>query len=180
MHLIAHLSRLTLWLGLTVALASGAIVSNAAAQQPVPPPRFKDFPVRNIYKGPTAKPVLKSEYFRDRKELFPSRDDKVDFAGQYIMVKMTCGSSCVTGAIMNARTGQVFSLPFTICCWREVRDDFEAIEFRPDSRLVMFSGRRNEKGVTGYHFYVLRRDRLRFLRTTEQADADFSKKLKLD
>ena len=55
-----------------------------------------------------------------------------------------------------------------------------AIEFRPNSRLVMFSGRRNEKGVTGYHFYVLRRDRLRFLRTIEQADADFSKKLKLD
>jgi hypothetical protein len=81
---------------------------------------------------------------------------------------------------MNARTGQVSALPFTICCWREVHDDFESIEFRPNSRLVMFSGRRNEKGVTGYHFYVLRGHRLRFLRTIEQADADFSKRLKLD
>jgi len=179
MQIIFRLSRVMFSFGLMVAV-SGAFVSHAVAQQPVPPPKFKDFPVRTIYKGPTAKPILKGEYFRDRRELFPTRDDKPDFAGQYIVVKMTCGSSCVTGAIMNARTGQVFAWPFTICCWREVHDDFEAIEFRPNSRLVMFSGRRNEKGVTGYHFYVLRRDRLRFLRTIEQADADFSKKLKLD
>jgi hypothetical protein len=180
MHIAACFTRLALPFGLAVALFGTTLIGNAAAQQPVPPPKFTDFPVRTIYKRPVAKPVLKSEYFRDRKELFPSRDGKVDFAGQYIVVKITCGSSCVTGAIMNARTGQVFSLPFTICCWNEVRDDFESIEYRPNSRLVMFSGRRNEKGVVGYHFYVLHRDRLRFLRTIEQADADFSKKLKLD
>jgi hypothetical protein len=176
MPIAADLARLTAGL----LLFSSALVGSAAAQQPVPPPKFADFPVRNIYKGPTARPVLKGEYFRERKELFPSRDDKANFAGQYIVVKMTCGSSCVTGAIMNVRTGQVFSLPFTICCWNETHDDFEAIEFRPNSRMVMFSGRRNKKGVTGYHFYVLRRDRLRFLRTIERVDADFSKKLKLD
>jgi len=41
------------------------------------------------------------------------------------------------------------------CCWGFDTDDkFNPIEFRPDSRLIVFSGLRNEKdGDDGTHFY---------------------------
>jgi hypothetical protein len=58
-------------------------------------------------------------------------------------------------------------LPFTISGWRDVHDDFEPIAFRPDSRLIVFSGQRNEEGEMGRHYYVLERGKLRFLRTIE-------------
>jgi hypothetical protein len=28
-----------------------------------------------------------------------------------------CGTECVQGAIIDARTGRVFMLPFSLCCW---------------------------------------------------------------
>jgi hypothetical protein len=59
------------------------------------------------------------------------------------------------GAVIDANSGKVYWLPHTICCWgAEVDDRFRPIEYRLDSRLIVFSGLRDEKeGDDGTHFY---------------------------
>jgi hypothetical protein len=44
---------------------------------------------------------------------------------------------------------------FTVSGWREVGDDFDAVVSRADSRLIVFRGARNEKGINGNHYYLL-------------------------
>jgi len=58
------------------------------------------------------------------------------------------------GAVIDAKTGRVYWFP-TICCWGvEVDDKFKPIEFRLESKLIVFSGLRNEKeDDKGAHFY---------------------------
>jgi hypothetical protein len=84
-----------------------------------------------------------------------------------------CGSACVVGAIVDARTGKIIPLP-TVSGWKEVHDDFQGIAFRKDSRLVVLSGERNEKGDMGRHFYVLEGGRLKWVKTIK-SDGNFLK-----
>jgi hypothetical protein len=51
------------------------------------------------------------------------------------------------GAVIDSNTGKVCWFPHTICCWREIKqdDNFEPIVFRLNSRLVVFTGLRNEQ-----------------------------------
>jgi hypothetical protein len=58
-------------------------------------------------------------------------------------------------------------VPFSISGWREYHDAFEPIEVKPDSALIVFAGARNEKAPVGYHYYVLEKGRLKFLRTVD-------------
>ncbi len=59
------------------------------------------------------------------------------------------------GAIIDAKSGRVYWMPDTICCWLDDIDDlFRPIAYRLKSRLIIFSGIRNEKdGDQGTHYY---------------------------
>ncbi len=80
---------------------------------------------------------------------------KPNFAGHYIVSTWGCGAECIMGAVIDANTGKVYWLPSTVCCWGfDVGEKFQPIEFRLDSRLIVFSGERDEKeGDNGKHFY---------------------------
>lgn len=53
-------------------------------------------------------------------------------------------------AAIDANTGAVTWLPFTLCCWEaNIR---EPLEFRPGSRLLAVNGSRDEQG-SGVHYY---------------------------
>lgn len=154
------------------ALALAAAAWPAAADEAVP--QFKDFAVAKIHKGKAAPPaIIDSETRTYRSALRKAAAGRVNFAGRYIVATWGCGAACAMGAIINAASGQVTMLPFTISGWRAVHDGFTPIAFRPDSRLMVFSGRRNEQGEMGRHYYVLERGKLKFLRTVE-SDGDFT------
>jgi hypothetical protein len=51
-------------------------------------------------------------------------------------------------AVLDAKTGQVAWLPFTLCCWAD--DVREPVQFRRDSDLILVSGRRDE-GEDGHY-----------------------------
>ena len=72
------------------------------------------------------------------------------------------------GAVIDAKTGKVYWWNFTICCWGSGKGDkFNPIDFRSDSRLIVFTGLRNEKdGDDGAHFYLY--DGARFVATAAQ------------
>ena len=91
----------------------------------------------------------KSRKYADQLE--SGAGQKVNFAGHFVLAVWGCGASCVMGAAIDATTGVVSWLPFTVCCWS--RDVTEPLEFRADSRLLVVHGSRNEEG-SGTHDYL--------------------------
>lgn len=116
-------------------------------------PKFKDYTVGSMYTGPRAPVKLTTEFdntFRTR--IRNTQNQPVNFAGEYVLSYWGCGSNCLMGVSVNARTGAVVELPGTVCCWN---GDGEKILFQSDSRLVVLAGMIDEAGVHGAHFYEL-------------------------
>jgi hypothetical protein len=118
-------------------------------------PQFRDYPVTDVYRGKTAPVVLTRDDRMFRTRLKRAAKEKPNFAGHYILTAWGCGTSCLAGAVIDAKTGKVYWWKFTVCCWGYDTDDqFKPIEFRLNSKLIVFSGARNEKdNDNGAHFY---------------------------
>ena len=119
-------------------------------------PRFKDYPAKEMYKGSKAPLHLTKDDLAFKTRLrWAAKNQKPNFAGHYILTSWGCGAECVMGAVIDAKSGKVYWWNFSICCWGTDTDDkFNPIEFRRDSRLIVFSGLRNEKERDdGAHFY---------------------------
>ena len=133
-------------------------------------PRFEDYAVRETYSGPTHAPVLATKDAREfRTRLREAAEGKADFAGHYVVTLWGCGTGCVMGGIIDAKTGHVTMLPFTLCCWPvEVPDDFEPVVYRLDSSLIVFDGARNEnESDVGKHYYTFVNGRLKELKSVK-------------
>jgi hypothetical protein len=148
------LSRRTIHLALVI-LVSGWSGLEVRPQDSVP--QFRKYPVAEIYNGKNAPVVLKTADDRMFKTRLreASKTQKPNFAGRYILTTWGCGTSCVMGAVIDAKTGAVHWFDFTVCCWPTDGDDrFRPIEVRLNSKLIVFAGARNEKeGDVGAHFY---------------------------
>jgi hypothetical protein len=129
-------------------------------------PDFADFPVKEIYTGRPAKVRLVSP--QDRQFATRIREasrQKVNFAGHFILASWGCGASCVMTVVIDAKTGVVAWLPFTVCCWDADVD--EPIAFRRDSRLILVRGSRNETGG-GTYYYAFDRDQFVLVKAVEK------------
>jgi hypothetical protein len=60
-----------------------------------------------------------------------------NFAGHFVLASWGCGASCIMIAAIDRRSGQVFWLPFTLCCWEA--NIAEPLEFRTGSSLLVFA-----------------------------------------
>lgn len=124
-------------------LLSTAIAAAAA-------PRFEDYPAAG-FSGRTGKIHLvdaKSRQFATM--LRDAAHRRPNFAGHYVLASWGCGASCTMSAAVDAKTGDVAWLPFTVCCWEpNIR---EPLIFRPNSSLLIVHGSRDEKGG-GVHYY---------------------------
>lgn len=129
-------------------------------------PRFKDYPVSGVYSGVNARVVLGRDDRMYRTRLREASKEKPNFAGHYIVTFWGCGTECVMGAVVDAKTGRAYWWNFTVCCWPNVDDKFQPIEYRLNSKLIVFSGARNEKeGDVGAHFYKFDRGRFVHVRS---------------
>jgi hypothetical protein len=133
-------------------------------------PQFKDYPAGKIYtrkNAPVRLPTRDERMFRTR--LTAASKQKPNFAGQYVLTYWGCGTECLGGAAINVKTGKVTFFDFSLCCWEHYGDDkFEPIQFRIDSKLVIFTGARNEKdGDEGAHFYKFENGRFIFIKTVK-------------
>lgn len=134
----------------------GLLASPAAYA--VDTPLFRNYPAEFFAIGPAVPPDLSSpDAYNFRTRLRAAAARPVNFAGRYKLATWGCGTQCETGAIINAMTGQVTFLPFSVCCedW-PIDADFKRILFRKNSRLIVFSGMLNEEGVNGVHFFEFR------------------------
>jgi hypothetical protein len=86
-----------------------------------------------------------------RSSIHDAAQGPIDFAGHYIMATWGCGAGCVMGAVIDAKSGHVTSLPFTVSDWP--LDVIEPLSYRADSCILAVRGKLNERGKTGPHFY---------------------------
>ena len=129
---------------------------SAAAMSQSREPRFSDYPVRSIYKGKNVPIRLTKNDMAFRTRLrWAATHMRPNFAGHYIFTEWGCGTECRDGAVIDAKTGKVYTWDFSICCWpMDVPDSFQPIDVRLNSSLIVFTGMRNEKeGDVGKHFY---------------------------
>ena len=133
-------------------------------------PKFEDYAVKTIYNGKNAKPKLDRDTNIFRTRIRYAAKQKRSFAGEYVLTAWGCGMECLSPAAINVRTGVVSPVPFTVCCWGSERD-FKAIDYRLNSRLIVFSGFRNESEKDSrddVHYYVFRNGNFRFLKTIKR------------
>jgi hypothetical protein len=118
-------------------------------------PQFKDYPVREFYRGKSAPVVLTRDNRMFRTRLRRAAQEKPNFAGHYIFTAWGCGTRCLMGAVIDARTGKTYWWDFSLCCWGDdVGEKWGPIEFRLESKLIVFIGARNEnENDDGAHFY---------------------------
>jgi len=150
---------------LLLIITSTFLLADVRSQSRVP--QFKDYAVTETYTGKTAPVVLTRGDRMFRTVLREAAKEKPNFAGRYILTAWGCGTACLMGAVIDAKTGKVYWWGFSICCWRaEVDDNFQPIEFRLNSKLIVFSGIRNEKdNDNGAHFYKFEHGRFVHLRS---------------
>jgi len=135
-------------------------------------PQFRDYPPDSKYGGKNAPVIITRKDRMYRTRLTEAAKEKPNFAGHYILTAWGCGAGCLMGAVIDANTGKVYGFPHTICCWNDIqRDDkFSPIEFRINSRLVVFSGVRNEaEGDQGTHFYEFDGSNFKLIRSVKAA-----------
>lgn len=142
-------------------LAVGLISIPTSMQAQNQIPVFGNYPVVEKLQNKNEPIVLSKKDRIYSTRLKEAAKQKPNFAGHYILTTWGCGMECLMGAIIDAKTGRIYQLPFTICCWGdEISNDFKPIKFRLDSKLIVFSGARDEKdGDIGKHFYIFENNR---------------------
>lgn len=144
------------FLGLVGALALGAQI-----------PTFDSFHTTEVFDGKPAKPLLRTPVqkrfatqIREQAMLPPN------FAGHYKIIEWGCGSSCVSIAIVDLKTGRVYDGPFSILGYGtpykyEGGDD--ELQYKVSSRLLIARGCPGDQNC-GTYYYECKNDRLNQLR----------------
>ena len=140
-----------LGIALTVALAFATSPALAVSK-----PSFSDYPIKQIYNGRGAMPILSTKEARAyRTALREGSRQTTNFAGHYRFVTGGCGTSCQEGAVVDRISGHVTFVPFSVCCTEKpYTKGFEEIKFRSDSQLVVFTGLINQKKPDAEHYYM--------------------------
>lgn len=149
-------------------LLAGSIVARGQAT-----PGFQDYSAP-LYEGKRAPVNLKSAKgagtFLTR--LREGAEKGVNFAGRYTLVAWGCGTGCLDAGIIDAKTGTVYFpkelAGFGVWYFSDNRND-EALDFKPDSRLLVLSGFPATEGnvdnpKTGLYYYEWTGARLRLIK----------------
>lgn len=145
--------------GIRIALIYSTLAALPVAAQTAAatPPRFEDHPVSEVFTGKPAAPIIAtSEERRYRTRIREGvltgagvwngswkssiKGNGPNFAGHHFIVRWGCGSQCVMMAIVDAKTGAVYSPPLSSAGALNVPlDNLSSMEvdFRPDSSLLI-------------------------------------------
>ena len=108
-------------------------------------PRFENYPVSQSWSGTPAPIRLMTGAERTfRTRLMNAAKEPANFAGHYRFEIWGCGAECISGAIIDLETGNVFSPPlanehsralhFSVC--QSAYED-SGVDFRVNSRLLV-------------------------------------------
>lgn len=131
-------------------------------------PQFRDYAVSEVYTGKNAKPVITKSDRLFRTRLSEGAKEEPNFAGRYILTAWGCGTSCLMGAVIDAKTGKISWLPGTVCCWDNYEESFHPIVFRLNSRLIILSGLINENekhDPADSHYYEFKNGKFVYIKS---------------
>lgn len=147
-----------------------AAIEKALPAGDAPPPdapRFEDYPVREVYKGPAARVRLDGKMARMfRARLREGSRGGPNFAGRYTVVVWGCGTGCAQMGLVDARTGRVYFPPVAYMDIIDMEDEAGRSRwFRLDSRLLRITRGFYDGGdaYTAY-YYTFDGGRFRLLR----------------
>lgn len=159
---------------------------NIIAQKKIP--KFKDYPVTEIYKGKNARLKLRRDEEFERDGLQEAvTNQKVDFAGHYIVAGWSCGMWCNLNPIIDAKTGKVYWWNGILSvCFPDLDKDFNCnenfsnVEYRKDSKLIVFFGSRKDEGDRGFHYYKFENGRFIHLKSILVKEQRSASQIQLD
>lgn len=129
-------------------------------------PAFADYPAAAAYSGQNAPPVLATpEARRFRTMIREGARQKPNFDGRFIVATWGCGTDCETGAIIDAATGKVVSLPVVAGSPDDAKPESGHFDYRGDSRLLVLNGMIGEEPPMGSHYFEFDGKRLLKLKT---------------
>src|SRR5215469_9894515 len=161
MKVIMSRAAMTLLSGLLVtvltSISEGLALQRATQDNSVVPPTFADLATTDRFEGKSAPVKIVTRQARTyRTMLRDSIKDGPNFAGHYAIGQWGCGAGCVQFAIIDAKTGNVYFPPFFVSVVagpEEKMDEIpEPLQFKPDSKLLIVTGARNEKGGGVYYY----------------------------
>jgi len=153
--------------------------------------RFEDYPVSKIYKGKTAPLKFPEDELGYKVVLQLAIDNQeVNFAGHYIATNWSCGMWCSVNAFIDVKTGKVYWSPIgTEVCLPHLDNEFVCdenftnIEYRIDSKLIVFFGFRSDKnpdGEKGFHYYKFENGRFIHLKSILVKEQRSARQIDLD
>lgn len=129
---------------------------------------FRDYRVREIYKGKHAAVDFSShpEAKTWRTMLINAAKKGSNFAGHYTVAMWGCGASCTAFAIIDAITGKVY-FPTTLShvSWSGWREKEYGLKFRIDSDLLIVYGSPNEEDKKGTFYYKWENNDLQLIKS---------------
>ncbi len=140
---------------LGVLLIFVASISTGFSEEKIP--QFKDYKVKEIYKGKNH-PLVMDEFgkmYRTRLK-YAIKHGKSTFAGHYIVTAWGCGTGgCNTGAIIDAKTGQAYPWPVVLASVYPLKEEFEDESgqehiYKLNSRLMIFAGELETSETDGH------------------------------
>jgi hypothetical protein len=143
----------------------------AQARKARPAPRFEDYPVREVYKGPVARARLDSRRARMfRTRLREDSRGGPNFAGRYTVVVWGCGTGCAQMGVVDARDGRVYFPPVEYMDIPDMEDaEARARWFRLDSRLLVVTKNLYDgQGTYTAYYFLFDNNRFRLLRKSEE------------
>lgn len=113
-----QLKNLTLILSTIVSTMASHAVAEPTTH--IGTPQFVNYAILgNQYNGKPSPVVLRSQADRDfRTRLRDASKEPANFAGEYSLAIWGCGTSCLMGAAVQLKTGNVFFLPGSISNWK--------------------------------------------------------------
>ena len=152
----------------TVAAMMGSMLAAHAVQSATIAPSFEEYREPMVRSKPGAKAKIASDQDREFKtRIAEAWKQEVNFAGYHVLSTFGCGASCLMSFALDKNSGKVSWLPFTICCWNSVETTAEPLAFKKDSRLVVVTGSRNERGK-GVYYYEFKQRQFVLIRAIER------------
>lgn len=148
------------------------LVPGLGAQKPPGKlPDFADYPVQEIYKGKPARPRIVTRYQNEfRTRIREDMEQKVNFAGHYIVATWGCGTGCMQFALVDAVSGQVYDPPMKSVSYHFGPDPDKGpqkfpdmVNMKPESALLVVEGCQSESEKCGRYYYRFEKDRFTLL-----------------
>lgn len=119
------------------------LLTIVAAGQRKAPPKFSDYAVKVEKIKPAKLDLSDPEDRTFRTRLRAAAKRGVNFAGHYLVTAWGCGTGCLNGVVINAKTGKIYYPKFLNNFGLgngEWAQNLEAVDFKINSRLLVING----------------------------------------